>query len=328
MCLYPKLINNPKYIKNKKNGGNIPKVKDKRVLLVPIGCGKCMECMKKKAREWNVRLNEEVKNRKDGVFVTLTFSNESIKELYNSLKDEEEKNGIKTELEGYELDKELARLGVRRFLERWRKKYKKSIRHWLITELGHNGTENIHLHGLLFTKESEEEIKNIWKYGFIWTSKKDGWVNEQTINYITKYCTKLDSKHKEFQPKIMTSAGIGKGYIDRTDSKNNIYVKEKTKEYYTRRDGTKLALPIYYRNKIYTEEEREKLWLEKLDKEVRFVDGVKVDISKTDEIYYRKLELARNKNKQLGFGDNQVNWERKRYERELRNMNYKKRLGF
>jgi hypothetical protein len=32
MCLYPRLIKNRKYIKNKKNGGNIPPVKDERVL--------------------------------------------------------------------------------------------------------------------------------------------------------------------------------------------------------------------------------------------------------------------------------------------------------
>ena len=48
MCLYPKLIQNPKYKKNKKNGGNVPTPQDDRVLLVPIGCGKCFECMKQK----------------------------------------------------------------------------------------------------------------------------------------------------------------------------------------------------------------------------------------------------------------------------------------
>ena len=48
MCLYPKFIDNPRYRKNKKNGGIIPAVSDERVLLVPIGCGKCMECKKQK----------------------------------------------------------------------------------------------------------------------------------------------------------------------------------------------------------------------------------------------------------------------------------------
>ena len=43
MCLYPRLIKNPKYKPNKKNGGRVPPILDSRVLAVPIGCGKCLE---------------------------------------------------------------------------------------------------------------------------------------------------------------------------------------------------------------------------------------------------------------------------------------------
>ena len=60
MCLYPKLISNKKYTANKKNGGNIPPILDNRVLLVPVGCGKCMECLKQKAREWQIRMSEGI----------------------------------------------------------------------------------------------------------------------------------------------------------------------------------------------------------------------------------------------------------------------------
>ena len=48
-----------------------------------------------------------------------------------------------------------------------------------------------------------------------------------------------------------------------------------TDETYRTRKGLKLALPIYYRNKIYAEEEKEKLWIEKLDKKERWIDGEK-----------------------------------------------------
>ena len=64
MCLYPKLIRNRKYTANKKNNGNIPEMKDLRTALVPVGCGKCMECRKMKKREWQVRLHEEIKENK------------------------------------------------------------------------------------------------------------------------------------------------------------------------------------------------------------------------------------------------------------------------
>ena len=47
-----------------------------------------------------------------------------------------------------------------------RKRTKKSIRHWLVTELGHEGTERIHLHGIIFTEEPEI-IETDWKYGYL-----------------------------------------------------------------------------------------------------------------------------------------------------------------
>ena len=317
MCLYPRLINNRKYIANKKNGGIIPAVYDKRVLVVPAGCGKCMECKKQKSREWQVRLQEEIRHSKNGKFVTLTFSNESIKELSKNI-----------ELKGYDLDNEIATLATRRFLERWRKKYKKSVKHWLVTELGGNGTENIHMHGIIWTNESAETINKIWKYGYTWIGDKNngGYVSEKTVNYITKYVTKTDIKHSEYNSKILCSPGIGKNYIEREDSKLNKYKSENTKETYTTRTGVKLALPIYYRNKIYNEEEREKLWIEKLDKNIRYVLGQKIDISNGDEIYIKALKYAQEKNVRLGYGTNAKNWELKKYENERRNLKTLERI--
>lgn len=195
MCLYPILIKNRKYQKNKKNGGKIPAVTDKRVLAVPVGCGKCMECMKKKAREWQVRLLEDIRHEKNGIFVTLTFSNESIKEIGKDVKST-----------GYERDNEIATRAVKLFRERWRRKFKKSPRHWLVTELGHQGTENIHLHGIIWTDEKREDIVERWGYGFVWTNDETkGYVNEQTVNYITKYLAKQDLDHKEYKPIVLSS---------------------------------------------------------------------------------------------------------------------------
>ena len=113
-------------------------MKDKRLALIPVGCGKCIECMKQKRRAWQVRLLEDIKEHKNAKFVTLTFSNEAIKLLSKDTIDFQDK---------YINDNEMARLAIRRFLERWRKNYKKSLRHWLVTELGQSGTERIHLHG-------------------------------------------------------------------------------------------------------------------------------------------------------------------------------------
>ena len=316
-----------KVFEKQKNGGNIPPVNDERVKYVPIGCGKCMECRKQVARSWRVRLLEDIKEHKNGKFITLTFSNESIKELINQ---KPTKNWPSMKgLEGYELDNEIATRSVRLFLERWRKKFKKSLRHWLVTELGHNGSENIHLHGIIWTDESYSTIRDIWKYGYIWPrpeTKVKTWVNAQTVNYIIKYVHKADEKHQFYKSKVLTSPGIGRHYMTKTDWKANKFNGKETNELYRTSDGSKIAMPIYWRNKIYSEEEREKLWLIKLDKNERWIMGEKVKIEQGEEEYYKLLEWYRIRNKKLGFGSDEKNWEREQYERERRIIKMQERL--
>ena len=313
MCLYPRLIRNRKYTPNKKNGGIVPEVKDKRVLSVPVGCGKCLECRRQKSRQWQVRLQEDIRVNKNAKFVTFTFSERELQKLDNEIEG----------LSGYDRDNEICRLAVRRFTERWRKQYKKTIRHWLVTELGSQNTERVHMHGLLWTDETNAVIEEKWKYGKIWVGD---YVSGKTINYIVKYINKVDKAHKEYNSKIFTSKGIGGNYMQRKDIERNAYNDEKTIETYKTRQGIELALPIYYRNKIYSDEEKELLWLQKLDEEVRYVDGVKVDISKGEEEYYKLLEVKRQKSKRLGYGDDSVNWELKRYENERRNLKKMERI--
>ena len=311
MCLYPRLITNPKYKANKKNGGNVPHMVDNRVGFVPIGCQNCIECLKKKGNEWRVRLQEEIKENKNGKFVTLTFSPESYKELYEISKGE-----------GYTKDNEIATTATRRFLERWRKKNKKSVRHWLITEIGGNRYECIHLHGIIFGEI--KEIKLHWKYGYVFIGN---YVNEKTINYIIKYCTKKDEKHKTYKPIILTSAGIGKKYMNSHNAKLNKFNGEKTEEQYINRQNKKTGLPIYYRNKLYTEEEREKLWIQKINKNIRWVCGEKIDISKNEKNYEKLLKYYQRKNIEWGYGNSEKNWEEEQYERERRNLKQKQKIN-
>lgn len=296
MCLYPKLIKNKKYLPNNKNKGTPPKPNDKRAIWVAIGCGKCIECMKQKKSNWQVRLHEHIKNNKNGKFTTLTFSEESLERLAQETNSNDAN--------------EIATIAMRRFLERWRKKFKKSINHWCIVELGHDSTERMHIHGILFTDESKEIIEEIWKYGHIWIGE---YVNGKTVNYIVKYVCKIDKDHVNFQPKILCSPGIGKGYENTFNGIKQKFNKEKTNEQYTLPNGYKTALPIYYRNKIYSEDEREELWMNILDKEERYVMGQKIKTRNSKEIkeFLMAQEHAREKNAMLGYGSS--NWKRKSY---------------
>lgn len=355
MCLFPRLISNRKYTPNKKNKGVVDYETmvltnfDKRVLAVPIGCGFCMECRKNKKREWQIRLLEDVKHNTNGKFVTLTFSDDSIKALEEKVQETKTKikTGIKSSwvnkngklcvrykykilkekkvIGGYALDNAIAKYAMRKFLERWRKEEKKSLRHWTITELGHKGTENIHLHGIIWTDKTEEYVKNKWTYGYVWYGKKKrsrtiNYVNGRTVNYITKYVQKVDFDHFYYKPIILSSGGIGKGYFDRTDWMQNIYKRGETKEYYKTDTGHKMKLPIYYRNKIYSDEEKEKLWIEKLDGRYRYVGGEKIDTKDGYENYFKALRWYRAKNKSLGYGTSEIQWNRKDYEEDRRRM--------
>jgi hypothetical protein len=358
MCLYPRLGINKKYIPNKKNNYCAPKIKDQRTLKVPIGCGKCVECKKQKARGWQVRLNEDIRKNDNVYFQTYTFSEIELQKIDNGI------SGLK----GYDRENEACRIAVRRFTERWRKKYKKALRHWLVTELGHKGTERIHLHGLIwlenkpcnprernykiYSKEfkegkryrklnwyeyNREQIKDIggqgkrgskenkgkWDYGYVY---KGDYVNDQTIGYIVKYINKIDPVHKEYQERMFVSKGIGRGYMLRNDSKRNIFKGERSIETYKTRSGLELALPIYYRNYIYNEEEREKLWLQKLDKEERWVCGVRVDVSDGMDEYYKLLEEKRKENKRDGYGNDEINWSLRRYENARRSLKRAERI--
>ena len=222
-------LGHPKYKANKKNNGNIPELKDERLRLVAIGCGNCEQCRKMKAREWQVRLQEEIKNKINKHFVTLTFSDESIKTLSTEIGDNEAND--------------IASLAVRRFTERWRKKYKKAPRHWLITELGHptkqgkgRSTERLHIHGIILEKTNIEELTKIWGYGWVHIGYS---CDAQTINYCIKYITKVDTDHKGYKAKIFASKGLGKEYIKTSNKKGNEYKKNNTNETYRLSNGGK-----------------------------------------------------------------------------------------
>lgn len=72
MCLFPRLIPNRRYKPNKKMG-ETPFCDDHRKLYVPVGCGKCIECMKQKALQWKIRLYEELLVQKMPIMLHFHF---------------------------------------------------------------------------------------------------------------------------------------------------------------------------------------------------------------------------------------------------------------
>ena len=299
MCLYTTYIVNPKYKPNKKNKGKPPKCTDKRLYYVPVSCGHCIECRKKKAREWKLRLLEEVRAHTDALFITLTLSNKSLKELTEK---------------GCTTDNEKAAKAVRLWLDRVRKSKGHSIKHWLITELGEENNR-IHIHGILWNCTKEDVNK--WQYGFTYIGK---YVNDRTMKYITKYMLKMNPKDRTYTPKIMCSSNIGLAYMYREETieKNFYKPNGETDETYRDRQGTKCILPDYWRHKIYTEEEREKLWIEKQEKGERWILGQRVNIDNEEE-YQAILKAAQRINDRLENKTDEE-WNKEKHIKKLKRM--------
>lgn len=262
-------------------------------------CGHCFECRGQKARGWQVRMVEEMKTSPNAIFVTLTLNDDS----YNKFKKE-----LNTED-----DNKIAGRVIRLFLERIRKETKRSIKHWFVTELGHENSKRLHMHGIMWRDDATEMVKKHWNYGHVFIGD---YVNEKTIMYITKYMTKSDIDNLGFIGQVFASAGIGRGYINRLDAKNNKYKENgKTNQTYRLPNGRKLNLPTYYKNHIYSEKEKELLWIEKIEEGKIYVCGEIVD---ADDLtgYEQLLKYHRDKQMRLNKEDPEV-WEKAKYIKRL-----------
>lgn len=305
MCLYTKYILNPKYLPNKENGYNPPACTDERLRYVPASCGACIECRKEKKRSWCIRLNEELKNAKDpATFVTLTFNDKSLKEI-------KEKLGIK-ENPNYEEQNIISYYALRHYMELLRKYNNgKYPRYWFITELGED-FERIHMHGIMW---GNPKLLKYWKYGYWY---KGDYVNEKTINYITKYMLKIPEKNPEFIGKVMCSKGIGSGYWKSRNAKRNIYVRNNTNENYKMPNGAELPLPQYYRNYIYSSEEKEALWIEKQERGYRYIGGEKVFLDNEEE-WENLTKYYQGVNENIWKFD-PIKWDKEKQKKKLARM--------
>lgn len=221
-------------------------------------CRKCPNCLKKRKFEWRGRLLKEFEYQEmfgsNILMVTLTYSNEY----------------IKTAKETYSRD-------IAKFFDGLRGKFRRSIRHWCIAELGEK-TGRFHVHCILFDAPQEllewststpfgykaiATCKNGEKHGFCphlykyWPKGLNDTtrVHKQGMTYVTDYVTKQDSKGKYgyFRGAIYCSNGIG----IHPESEDFIQIYQKMKSdinlgrYPTFRYGNfEFPIPQYLYNKV------------------------------------------------------------------------------
>ena len=82
---------------SRKNGYKPPVCTDKRLRYINVECGECYECKRKRAREWKIRMSEEMRENPNAIFFTGTFTDERIEYLCNKYGiDKEDVNEIAT----------------------------------------------------------------------------------------------------------------------------------------------------------------------------------------------------------------------------------------
>lgn len=257
-CENPRRIKNPAFLPSSKNDYTPQFCPDPRLKYITVPCGVCFSCLKRKSSDWRFRLLQEFKSCDPTRFhfVTLTFSDDWVLKLRSGYTTSKGRfiDGL-----GFEIDdNELCAVAVRRFLERYRKAFGCSLRHFFVTERGeHDG--RIHLHGIVYGAAcgswkrnkfyiDHDSFTDLWQYGFTYL----GWCNEKTISYVTKYITKFDG---DFRSIILVSPAFGKGYITAyTIRLHNEYNDGEGLWCVYSDNGFPLAIPRYLRLNLFTPE--------------------------------------------------------------------------
>lgn len=210
----------------------------KNPLFIAVPCGKCADCLAKKARDLFVRAYAEVKERPASYFVTLTYNEEYLPYT---------KNFMPTLL----LD------DFQRFLKRMRKNNKVDICYIGCGEYGDLG-KRPHYHFILMFKPfiSPEECYNmIEKAWFKGCRIHIAPAEPATIHYVLKYMikdeiwndVKKDDKSYPTLPFAKWSKQLGLSMITPVFAK---YIWQRG-EFVVYVNGIKYGLPKYLRDKLF-----------------------------------------------------------------------------
>lgn len=293
MCLYPQTIRNPRY-----KG----KIAPKGLGSVTIKCGVCIECRQARAREWQQRIEQEVRNPNNSSFVhrfvTFTVSDETAADFGI---DYTTSSTIETEeaaAELYQKENEM----MKTLVSRWRRKCQKrgiKQKHFFITEHGKTRTERIHIHGIIwFEPQQQEELEKNWPWGFM----DIGDFRDSTVPYIVKYIHKIQEGHPTYKAIVLTTPGIGKCYVEKARSNGiNKWKEEDTDMSYRRKDGTRVALCDYYKRKLFSQEELERYrtFLNKTGR--RWVRRIEYDLRQPSQREAYGKKLVQEQEKQPSF---------------------------
>lgn len=207
---------------------------------IPVACGRCPSCIARRISGWSFRLMQEDKRSESSQFITLTYDTAYVPILpsgYMTLQKKDVQDFIK-------------RLRFAQYGSR-----KSNIRYYAC---GEYGSENWrpHYHIILFNA-LPTLVQDAWARGQV----HYGTVEEASVGYTLKYMSKPkrvpahsnDDRLPEFS---LMSKRLGANYM--TPEMIDWHKQDLTSRMYCNLlDGKKISMPRYYKDKIYTNEERD-----------------------------------------------------------------------
>lgn len=226
-----------------------------------VSCGRCYECRVRRMQQWAFRLMEEYRQHKEAYFVTFTYDPENVPR---------DENGRATLTKGQQSCMTL-------YFKRLRKKYGKGIKYYYCGEYG-GKKGRPHYHALIFDAPlrafmTEKDYNaflvkpwelngkyrhydDVWKNGYITIGQITKESTIYTLTYISKKKVVPQYKGDKRQPEYSCmSKGIGASYID----KYRHWHDENPERYTLNLGKARFVMPRYYRDKLYTEQQREQI---------------------------------------------------------------------
>ena len=214
-----------------------------RYVTVYCPCGKCINCLRSYKRAWTMRMREEMAGSKSSYFITLTYNEFNVPHGCNVLL--------------------LCKSDYQLFLKRLRKRLsnldKIKLRYVVCGEYG-GKTNRPHYHLALFLDNNvpyrvvKKFIDDSWNKGF----NSVEYLDVKKIEYLVKYFNKLDTRIHDVKTFRNMSNGIGRNFLSPrviAYYKNNLTT-------ICHRYGYTYAMPRYFKDKIFNDEEKEILLLD------------------------------------------------------------------
>lgn len=220
MCVTPVTIRDPREVD----------------VLLTVPCWHCFECRANRSAAWAFRLEQEEKQHAEAHFITLTYSDE------NLIWVGDKPTLLKSDLQKY----------WKRVRKSHSKHSKNKIKYYAVGEYG-TKTHRPHYHAIVFGARADD-LEYSWKAGHV----RFETVCPAAIRYVTNYlCKSADYDVTDLTPEFSAmSKNLGLGYITPQMVK---WHQQNAANYVVRPGGIRQALPRYYKDRIFDEDQRREL---------------------------------------------------------------------